>query len=139
MWRMLTIAAVVVAAVTMARLTGAQTANPESWTIPPSAFTEKNPLTDAQKAIDQGKQVFTRQCQRCHGASGRGDGPAGDPDYKPGDLTDASLGERNPDGVLFYKIWNGRTKPKMPAFKTELSRNEVWSVVSYIKTLRKTS
>jgi hypothetical protein len=22
---------------------------------------------------------------------------------------------RNPDGVMFYKIWNGRAKPRMPA------------------------
>jgi mono/diheme cytochrome c family protein len=138
MWRMLTMAALV-AAVTMARLSGAQTPNPESWTIPQSAFTEKSPLTDNAKAAEQGKQVYTRQCQRCHGPAGRGDGPEAEPDFKPADLTDAARGEKNPDGVLFYKIWNGRTKPKMPAFKTELSRNEVWSVVSYIKTLRKTS
>ena len=31
------------------------------------------------------------------------------------DLTVARRAARNPDGVVFYKIWNGRQKPKMPA------------------------
>jgi mono/diheme cytochrome c family protein len=39
--------------------------------------------------------------------------------------------------VLFYKIWNGRTQPTMPAFKGQLTRDEVWAVVAYVKTLRK--
>jgi len=31
----------------------------------------------------------------------------------------------NPDGVLFYKIWNGRTQPTMPAYKDRLSKDDV--------------
>jgi mono/diheme cytochrome c family protein len=44
---------------------------------------------------------------------------------------------RNTDGVLFYKIWNGRANPEMPAFKSELSKDEVWTVVEYAKSLGK--
>ena len=59
------------------------------------------------------------------------------PDHPPSDLTDGTRAARNPDGVMFYKIWNGRVRPKMPAFKTDVSREDVWTVIQYIKTLRK--
>jgi mono/diheme cytochrome c family protein len=32
---------------------------------------------------------------------------------------------------------NGRRSPKMPAFKDELSKEQVWSVVAYAQSLRK--
>ena len=38
---------------------------------------------------------------------------------------------------MFYKIWNGRRDPKMPAFKTDISREDVWTVIQYVKTLRR--
>ena len=44
---------------------------------------------------------------------------------------------RNSDGVVFYKIWNGRAKPKMPAQKDELTKDQVWQIVAYAQTLRK--
>jgi mono/diheme cytochrome c family protein len=53
------------------------------------------------------------------------------------DLTNPKRAERNSDGVVFYKVWNGRRKPKMTAFKEELTEEQVWSVVAYVQTLRK--
>ena len=38
------------------------------------------------------------------------------------DLTNAKRADRNSDGVMFYKVWNGRKKPKMPAFNAEIDR-----------------
>jgi hypothetical protein len=38
---------------------------------------------------------------------------------------------------VFYKIWNGRKKPKMPAFKDELTKEQAWSIVAFSQTLRK--
>jgi mono/diheme cytochrome c family protein len=55
------------------------------------------------------------------------------------DLTTPKRADRNPDGVVFYKAWNGRKKPKMPAVKDELTKEQLWSVVAYVQTLRKTS
>jgi len=34
-------------------------------------------------------------------------------------------------------VWNGRKKPKMPAFKDELSKDQVWQIVTFAQTLRK--
>jgi mono/diheme cytochrome c family protein len=108
----------------------------DGWQIPVDAAREVSPIPATPAAIAKGKEIFLAKCRRCHGAAGRGNGPEADPDHPPGDLTDASRASRNPDGVIFYKIWNGRGKPKMPALKSDLSRDEVWTVIRYIKTLR---
>ena len=76
--------------------------------------------------------------QKCHGQAGLGDGPDADPEHREHmDLTNPKRAEHNADGVVFYKVWNGRRKPKMPVFKEELSEDQVWSVVAYVQTLRK--
>jgi mono/diheme cytochrome c family protein len=110
---------------------------PGGWTIPPTAQDEKNPLADDANAMATGKEVFEKKCKRCHGPGGKGDGPDADPDQQEDmDLTVARRAARNPDGVVFYKVWNGRQKPKMPAQKNDLSKEQVWAVVKYVQTLR---
>ena len=109
------------------------------WQLPPDAAETKNPLTVDAKLVATGKAVYKESCQKCHGPAGRGDGPDADPDADNMDLTDAKRAQRNPDGVVFYKIWNGRRKPKMPAQKDELTKEQVWAVVAYAQTLRKTT
>ena len=107
------------------------------WVLPPTADEEKNPFAGDAKAIAAGKALYEKTCQRCHGPGGKGDGPDADPDaMQDMDLTNARRAARNSDGVVFYKIWNGRSKPKMPAQKDELSKEQVWQIVSYTQTLR---
>jgi mono/diheme cytochrome c family protein len=133
------IAALLFAAVFVAR-TGAartQTGDHGSWTIPPEAATTTNPVAGDQQAIAAGKQLFEKNCRRCHGPGGKGDGPDADPDNQQDmDLTVARRAARNPDGVVFYKVWNGRARPKMPAFKNDLTQDQVWQIVSFVQTLR---
>lgn len=108
------------------------------WTVPEGAADEKNPLPSGTQTIVAGRALFQKNCQRCHGPKGVGDGPDADPDHMADmDLTNPSRAARNPDGVVFYKVWNGRQKPKMPAFKDELTREQVWAIVAYVQSLRK--
>jgi mono/diheme cytochrome c family protein len=107
------------------------------WRIPGGAAAEPNPEPIDAAAIDRGRRVYREKCQRCHGADGRGRGPDADLDHPPADLTDGRRASRNPDGVMFYKIWNGRSNPKMPAMNGEVSRDDVWRVIHYVKTLRR--
>jgi len=108
------------------------------WTLPPEAESTKNPLPVDAKLLATGKAVFKEKCQKCHGSSGRGDGPDADPDaMEDMDLTRASRAAKNPDGVIFFKAWNGRKKPKMPAVKDDLTKEQLWAVVAYVQTLRK--
>lgn len=106
------------------------------WTIPPEAKNEKSPLKPTGEVLKKGKGLFTARCQKCHGAEGTGDGPGADPKNPPADLTDEFRADLNPEGVVFYRIWNGKP-PIMPAFKSQLSKDEAWQIVAYVQTLRK--
>ena len=82
--------------------------------------------------------LHTDKCARCHGPGGLGDGPDADPDArKEMDLTDPARADSNSDGVVFYKVWHGRSRPKMPAFSSELTEAQAWAVVAYAQSLRR--
>jgi mono/diheme cytochrome c family protein len=83
-------------------------AQSKGWTIPPDAASEKNPLSASAEVLKEGKSQYNQHCERCHGKKGLGDGPD------------------------VYKIWNGRHDPRMPAFKSEMTRQEIWEAVAYI-------
>jgi mono/diheme cytochrome c family protein len=113
---------------------------PGGWTLPPNAADEKNPFAGDPKAVETGKTLFKKHCERCHGPNGKGDGKDADPDNQQDmDLTVARRAARNPDGVVFYKAWNGRAKPKMPAVKDDMTKEQLWQIVSYVQTLRQKS
>lgn len=115
-----------------------QTTSGTGWQLPPDADTKKSPLQVDDKVLATGKSIFKNKCTKCHGPGGLGDGPDADPEHSEDmDLTNPKRADRNVDGVVFYKVWNGRRRPKMPAFSEELSEQQVWSVVAYVQTLRK--
>jgi mono/diheme cytochrome c family protein len=114
--------------------------NPNGWTLPATADDEKNPFAGDEKAVAAGKVLYGKTCQKCHGPGGKGDGPDADPDsMQDMDLTNPKRAARNSDGIVFYKIWNGRAKPKMPAQKNDLTKDQIWQIVSYAQTLRQKS
>ncbi|MEO6221745.1 MAG: cytochrome c [Vicinamibacterales bacterium] len=107
------------------------------WTIPAGGAAETNPLPVNDATLAGGKKLFAGKCQRCHGAAGKGDGPDADAKYAADmDLTNPARTVRNSDGTVFYKIWNGRANPKMPAFSEEMTKEQVWAVAAYAQTLR---
>lgn len=107
------------------------------WTIPATAAEEKNPLTVNAATLAGGKKVYEAKCQSCHGPAGKGDGPDADKKYADTmDLTQAARAARNSDGQVFYKVWNGRLNPKMPAFSEQLTKDQAWAVVAYAQSLR---
>jgi mono/diheme cytochrome c family protein len=112
-------------------------AQQSGWIIPASAAAEKSPLTVTDATVAAGKRLFTSKCERCHGSAGKGDGQDANPKFKHDmDLTKADDAAENPDGVVFYKIWNGHSSPKMPAFSEQISKEQAWTIVAYAQTLR---
>jgi mono/diheme cytochrome c family protein len=111
----------------------------QGWYIPDGGKDEKSPISSVVGAAAPGKTLYATHCARCHGPEGKGDGP--ESDYAS-DLTDDLRTELNTEGVLFYKIWNGRIKygkgptEDMPAFQGKLDKDQVWTVVEYLKVLR---
>jgi mono/diheme cytochrome c family protein len=113
-------------------------AQPAGWVLPTDADDTKNPHPLDDKLLANGRAIYKDKCQRCHGPGGVGDGPDADPDVREDmDLTNPKRADKNSDGVIFYKVSNGRRRPKMPAFKEELKPDQIWSVVAYVQTLRK--
>ena len=100
------------------------------WVAPADAKAMKNPV----KGIGNAKKTVETNCVSCHGASGKGDGPAAAalPPPKPANWTSPTI-QKETDGELFWKISNGRGA--MPPWK-HLPEQERWEVVNYIRTLK---
>jgi mono/diheme cytochrome c family protein len=126
-------------ALTFGAAASSATQNPSSgWQLPADADQKKNPHQVDDSLLATGRAVYKDKCTRCHGPGGLGDGADADPDArKDMDLTNPARADRNPDGVVFYKVWNGRRRPRMPAFNTQLTEDQVWAVVAYVQSLRK--
>jgi mono/diheme cytochrome c family protein len=105
----------------------------QKWTAPARASARKNPVAVNETSIALGKKIYERQCLVCHGATGKGDGPAAvHLEKRPGNLSNPKLWEQS-DGALFWKINEGH-RP-MPTFKNIMSDEERWPVINYIRTL----
>ena len=88
----------------------------------------------------KGKAKYQEVCAPCHGASGKGDGPAaaGLP-TKPRNHTDAAYMNKLKDQEIFDVIKKGGQavgkSPLMPPWGGQLSDKEIQDLVAYIRTL----
>lgn len=81
-----------------------------------------------------GRDVFRSYCAACHGAEGRGNGPAAAAmSPRPVDLTNPNQRQATTDSAVAEVVQNGRRG--MPAFGRMLSRAQMDSVVAYLKTI----
>lgn len=100
------------------------------WMAPPEAAKRPNPVKVDQASLERGKKLFEANCASCHGAQGRGDGPAGRAlKPRPADLV--QMGPGHSDGDFAWKIAEGRGP--MPGWKATLSESQIWDLVNYIK------
>ena len=100
------------------------------WKAPDRAARKKNPIPVNEQSLKIGKQFYARECQDCHGAGGKGDGPAAKDMPEIPDLALPRI-QKQSDGELFYKITTGR-KP-MPGAEKSLTEEQRWHVVNYIR------
>ncbi|KAA3638949.1 MAG: cytochrome c [Bacteroidetes bacterium] len=106
-----------------------------SWTAPKSANNLKNPYKNDKASLQKGKTLYKQYCAICHGEKGKGDGMAGmSLKPRPANLTKEAFFKQT-DGAVFWKLTEG--KPPMAAYKTVLTKEQRWQLVSYIKSLRK--
>ena len=102
------------------------------------------PKEEPGRGNKKGKQIYEHSCLLCHGANGKGDGPAAffNAAYmapRPADFTVGSFkfrstpsGELPTDQDLFRTVTRG-VPGYMPSFR-ELTEQDRWSVIAYIKT-----
>lgn len=113
----------------------AQSAN-EEWKIPEKYQKMVNPVKSDASSLAEGKTLWAKHCQSCHGKTGLGDGSkAAQLKTEPGNFTKESF-HKQPDGILFYKTLEGRED--MPSFKKKIpDQNEIWSIINYLRTFKK--
>lgn len=100
----------------------------------PSDFAGKtNPL--GPDAAIVGADLFQTNCAACHGPQGHGDGPAGASlDPAPKNLPELSATAT--DDYLFWRISTGREGTSMPGWKGILTDEQIWQIISFIRTLK---
>lgn len=97
-------------------------------------------------ALEQGDQLYARDCAACHGEAGQGDGLAGrdlpglaamHPDMPrgPSDFTDLAALLTAPEAVLHGKVLRGGMGTGMPEWGSLYTDEEIWAVVAYIRAL----
>jgi len=94
-----------------------------------------NPLPRTREILQQGRESWNHLCTVCHGALGNGL-PTLTAAYgaKPANLQARSFREY-PDGKIYHAIVAG--KNAMPAYATELTEEERWAVVHYVRVLQR--
>jgi mono/diheme cytochrome c family protein len=113
----------------------AQSTKAKPWVAPASAIAVKNPFAGDANAPKEGKKLYTTYCTPCHGNGGKGDGVAAAAvNPKPADHTSEAV-QSEPDGSLYWKMTEGRGP--MISYKSLLTDNQRWQLVTYIKTLGK--
>ena len=84
--------------------------------------------------------LYRHYCADCHGAEGKGDGPNAEfLPVQPVSHADATYMSERPDDSLFDAIYSGgyimNRSPRMPPYGSTLSREQIWSLVRYLRTL----
>jgi putative copper resistance protein D len=102
------------------------------------AATLVNPTAPADLAasVQRGEAEFRRICVPCHGAQLRGDGPVAALFMPPPDLLAATTRART-DGYIYSYIRHGGLV--MPAHGAQVTREQTWDVINYLRQLQKVS
>jgi len=102
----------------------------------PGLGAPENPTPADEDSITRGKELFTINCQMCHGVTGQGNGPIAPflLNFKPANLT-SDVVQSKSDGSIFLTISNG-LEDRMPALNENLTISERWDVVNYVRTLK---
>jgi len=102
----------------------------------PGMGAPENPTTADEASLARGKELFTINCQMCHGLTGQGNGTIAPflINFKPANLT-SDVVQSKSDGSIFLTISNG-LDGRMPALNENLTVSERWDVVNYVRTLK---
>ncbi|MGR3310413.1 MAG: c-type cytochrome, partial [Candidatus Brocadiales bacterium] len=114
---------------------------PEAYEHLENPYRKADPET-RQQAMLEGKTLFLKNCQPCHGDSGAGDGPmARGLRLKPANFTDPGTIATVVEAFVFWRIKEGyKGLPSsatpwdsaMPVWKNDLTDEEIWKIVTAI-------
>jgi len=92
-----------------------------------------NPIPKSDIVLEEGKALYSRYCQHCHGETGQGDGLVGKvfkgvPAYNKGQV------KLDKEGNIFHVITFGRNRMKSHA--SQVSVSDRWKIVHYVQQLQ---
>lgn len=106
----------------------------DPWTVPETMNNKENPLKPSEKNIALGNKIYKKMCWSCHGENGKGNGPAGvSLDPMPADFSTDKF-QNQTDGAIYWKLSTGRGA--MAPYENNLSEDQRWSIVNYLRTLK---
>lgn len=91
-----------------------------------------NPVVLTAESVERGSALFAANCVSCHGETGAGDGPLADSLPAPPANFTVHV-PFHPDGVLFAWITDGIRGTGMPAWSPQLSDQERWDLVNFLR------
>ena len=137
MWKQLTLSSALVlfASSMLAPHGGSAAQEPAAadWKVPPEAAKQVNPVKPTAASQARAKKLYGFDCAMCHGTNGDGKGDlAGDMKLSLKDWRDPASLKDMADGELNYIIAKG--KGKMPAGAEQMKPDEIWNMVSYVRS-----
>ncbi|MBI1797017.1 MAG: cytochrome c [Candidatus Eisenbacteria bacterium] len=95
-----------------------------------------SPFPSNEASIAKGDSVFHKFCVPCHGMAMAGDGPVAANFMPPPDLLGQQTRNRK-DGYIYSYIRNGGVI--MPSYGFQVSAEEAWNVIHYLRHMQQTS
>lgn len=93
-----------------------------------------NPLVPSKKVLELGKQKYLTFCSPCHGNFGMGDSRLRGQFPNPPTLHSDRVRNMK-DGGIFHIITEGQNV--MPSYASQISEDERWAIVHYIRVLQR--
>jgi hypothetical protein len=104
----------------------------QDWVVPEDRKGRLSTFPFTDETRREGEKLYTVNCHSCHGDPGRNNFLALQP--PPGDPATDKI-QRNSDGEIFHKVSVGRGQ--MPSFRSVLSTDDIWKVISYLRSFNK--
>jgi len=104
----------------------------QEWKVPANKKKKVSSLKFSEETTKKGESLFNTNCQSCHGNPGKKNFANLTP--SPGDPASADYQDQT-DGEMFYKVTVG--KLPMPSFKSILTEEDRWSIISFIRSFNK--
>jgi hypothetical protein len=105
----------------------------QEWIVPDDRRERLSTFPFSDETRKAGEKLYNTNCMSCHGTPGKANYINLVP--PPGDPATSKI-QDNKDGEIFYKISTGRAQ--MPSFRSVLSSNEIWNVISFIRSFNST-
>ncbi|MGQ9642902.1 MAG: quinol:electron acceptor oxidoreductase subunit ActD [Ignavibacterium sp.] len=94
----------------------------------------KNPFLPTKENLKLGEQKYLTFCSPCHGNLGNGDSRLRGQFPNPPSLHSTRAREFS-DGMIYHIITNGQNI--MPSYASQITREERWAIVNYIRVLQR--